>query len=265
MAKYGLQRGIDGSEAHHISTRQYYRDVKKLTEEPEADVAELQEQKETAQEEIKQAKKEIQTEKLKGAATAAATNIAESVGSLFGSNKVKTLEKENTLLYREVVKHEETIENLQDRIQTMQTDHNRQILELQQNHRKEMEQKDTEHMKEVSGLRTVLSKAVAWFPYLREMIRMENLCRLIGFDERQTATLVSGKPLEYTGELYSEEHKRKFTTEKAGFQVVKDPTDKSKLVLYIEGKTIGEWFKAQFEKLSQNLHRPIPRQNRLKI
>ena len=33
----------------------------------------------------------------------------------------------------------------------------------------------------------------------------------------------------YEGELYSEEHRRKFTTERAGFQVVKDPSDKSKL------------------------------------
>ena len=46
------------------------------------------------------------------------------------------------------------------------------------------------------------------------MLRIENLCRLVGFDERQTVTLVSGKPLEYAGELYSEEHKRKFKTEK---------------------------------------------------
>ncbi len=63
---------------------------------------------------------------------------------------------------------------------------------------------------------------------------MENLCRLVGFNERQTATLVSGKPSVYAGELYSEEHKRKFKTEKAGFQVVKDPTDGTKLVLAID-------------------------------
>ena len=37
-------------------------------------------------------------------------NIAKSVGSLFGSNKVKTLERENTALHREVADHEETIE-----------------------------------------------------------------------------------------------------------------------------------------------------------
>ncbi len=71
MAKYGLQRGIDGSEARHVSTQQYYRDIKRQTEELKAEVTELQERKDTAQEELVRAKKEIQTERLKGAATTA--------------------------------------------------------------------------------------------------------------------------------------------------------------------------------------------------
>ena len=81
-------------------------------------------------------------------------------------------------------------------------------------------------------------------------------------DERQTATLVKGKPLEYAGELYSEEHGRKFTTERAGFQVLKDPTDGTKLVLAIDRKPIAEWFKEQFEKLRQNIRRPIQPQRK---
>ena len=113
MKKYGLQRGVDGSEARHVSTQQYYRDIKRQTEELKTEVVELQERKETAREELERAKKEIQTERLKGAATTAAANIAESVGSLFGSNKVKTLERENTALHRKVATHEETIEALQ--------------------------------------------------------------------------------------------------------------------------------------------------------
>jgi|GEM_PF-4889049 len=68
------------------------------------------------------------------------------------------------------------------------------------------------------------------------MLRIENLCCLVGFDERQTATFVKGKLLEYARELYSEEHKRKFTTEKTGFQVVKEPTNGTRLVLAINRK-----------------------------
>ena len=262
MKKYGLQRGVDGSEARHVSTQQYYRDIKRQTEELKTEVMELQERKETAREELERAKKEIQTEKLKGAATTAAANIAESVGSLFGSNKVKTLERENTALHREVADHEETIEALQDRIQTMQADHSREIREIRQEHQKEIADKEARHKQEISFLKTVIAKAAAWFPYLREMLRIEKLCRLVGFDERQTATLVSGKPLEYAGELYSEEHGRKFTTERAGVQVVKDPTDGTKLVLAINRKPIAEWFKEQFEKLRQNIRQPIQQQRK---
>ena len=143
MAKYGLQRGVDGSKARHKSTQQYYRDIQKQTDNPKAEVVELQEQKETAREELRRAKKEIQTERLKGAATTAAANIAESVGSLFGSNKVKTLERENTALHREVADHEETIEALQAEIQTMQADHSRQMAEVERKHRREIADKET--------------------------------------------------------------------------------------------------------------------------
>lgn len=39
---------------------------------------------------------------------------------------------------------------------------------------------------------------------------------------------------------FPEERKRKFTTERAGSQVVKDPKYKSKLALAINGQVIGE-------------------------
>jgi hypothetical protein len=49
MAKYGLQRGIRGSEARHISTPQYYRDLHAKNESLREDIAELEEQKEFRQ------------------------------------------------------------------------------------------------------------------------------------------------------------------------------------------------------------------------
>ncbi|MDE5708129.1 MAG: plasmid recombination protein, partial [Alistipes sp.] len=182
MAKYGLQRGIEGSEARHVDTQQFYREVKAMTDTLKADVTELQKRKTTAQEELNRAKKEVQTERLKGAATAAATNIAESVGAMFGSNKVKTLERENIALRREVTTREETIETLQMKIQTMQNDHSRELTTMQTQHTTETVSLTKRHEKEVSLLKAALSKAVKWFPYFREMIRMESVCRTTGFD-----------------------------------------------------------------------------------
>lgn len=153
MSGYGLQRGIDGSEARHITTRQYYRDLVQQTEQLQTDIVQLQDRKETAQEELKRAKKEVQTEKLKGAATTAATNIAESVGSLFGSNKVKTPERENAALHREVATHGEAIEALQTRIQTMQNDHHRERMELEAKNLSELSRKEAAHTEETTRLK----------------------------------------------------------------------------------------------------------------
>lgn len=257
MAKYGLQRGIEGSEARHIDTTQFYRDTKARTEELKADVVELQERKESVQAELACAKKEIQTEKLRGAATAAATNIAESVGSLFGSNKVKTLEQENRALHGEVAARDETIEILRMKIQTMQSDYRRELTTMQTRHTTEVANLTKQHGKEVSLLKTVLSKAVKWFPYFREMIRMESIYRTIGFDDKQIETLIKGQPLEYSGELYSEEHNCKFPVERVTARITPDPTDKRKLQLNIDTTQFEEWCKEQFEKLRQAFRNPI--------
>jgi len=261
MAKYGLQRGIDGSTARHKSTQQYYNETKKLADSLKAEVVDLQIQKEAAQQELRQVKKEVQTEKLKGAATTVATNIAESVGSLFGSNKVKTLERENTALHRKVATHKETIEALQDRLQTMQTDHSRQILEMQQQHRQDKDDMAVMHKTEVSRLNALLLKAANWFPMFRAMLQVEERCLAAGFTREQTAHLMTGKALDYSGELYSEEHQRKFKAENVTAKV---GTSAGKLILAINGQRIGEWFKEQFEKLRQTLHRSPPPQRKSK-
>ena len=46
MVKYGLQRGIRGSEARHVSTAQYYRDLRRQTDELEENVRQLQAEQE---------------------------------------------------------------------------------------------------------------------------------------------------------------------------------------------------------------------------
>ena len=169
-----------------------------------------------------------------------------------GSGKLKELEADNRTLQGEVAARDENIELLQQQMQRQQEEHHRQLMELQAKHRRELSDKEAEHQKEASFLKSIIQKAKKWFPLFQKLVYMEKFCLKVGFNERQTATLISGKPLFYEGELYSEEHKRKFTTERAGFQVVKDPKDRSKLALAINGQLIGEWFKEQFNKFRQS-------------
>ncbi|WP_308762919.1 mobilization protein [uncultured Bacteroides sp.] len=128
-------------------------------------------------------------------------------------------------------------------------------MKLQTKHRREIADKDMACPKEVLLLKSIILKAKKWFPLFQELIYMEKFCLKVGFKETQTATLISKKPLFYEDKLYLEEHKRKFKTEMAGFQVAKDPKDKSKLALLIEGKPIGEWFKEKFNKLLPSIRR----------
>lgn len=257
MAKYGLQRGIRGSEARHTTTAQYYRDLKRQTGELEANVQQLQTERQQAKQELDEVKKEIKSEKLEAAKTEAKTALVARVGSLLGSGKLKELEADNRTLQDEVAARDESIELLQQQMERQQEEHSRQLMELQAQHRREMADKEAAHQREVSFLKSIIQKAKKWFPLFQELVYMEKLCLKVGFNERQTATLISGKPLFYEGELYSEEHRRKFTTEEAGFQVVKDPKDKSKLALAINGQVIGEWFKEQFGRLFSSVKRTV--------
>ncbi len=264
MAKYGLRRGVEGSEARHIDTMQFYRELKAMTDTLKADVTELQKRKATAQEELNRAKKEVQTKRLKNSAAGVGTTILDGIGSMIGISKVKRQEQEIGVLRQEVAARDETIEILQTKIQTMQSDHSRELTAMQARHAAETTNITKRHEKEVSLLKTAFSKAVKWFPYFREMIRMESVCRTVGFDEEQTATLIKGKPLEYSGQLYSEEHNCKFTVERVTAQITPDPTDKRKLQLNIDKKPFNEWCRVKCEKVRNAFCQPVQRQQKNK-
>lgn len=59
MSKYGLQRGIRGSEARHTTTAQYYRDLKRQTGELEANMWQLQDEQQQAERQLDEVRKEI--------------------------------------------------------------------------------------------------------------------------------------------------------------------------------------------------------------
>ena len=250
MTKYGLQRGVRGSEARHTTTMQYYRDLKKKNETLETETRLLQEKKTKAQEELRQVKAEIRTDKFKSAATDTATALASSVGSLFGSGKLKDLEQSNENLRHEIAKRDKGIDELKAKMQQMQEQHSKQIRNLQGIHNQELEAKD----KEISRLNAILEKAFNCFPLLKEMLRMEKLCYAIGFTKDMINSLLTKKEaIRCNGRIYSEEHKRKFDIKNDIFKVEKNPTDDSKLILTINRQPIGEWFKEQWEKLRQGL------------
>ena len=219
-----------------------------------------EQQVELAEQELKQVKSEIRTDKLKSAATDAATAIASGVGSLFRSGKLKDLEQTNENLRHEIAKRDKGIDELKAKMQQMQEQHGKQIRNLQGIHNQELETKD----KEISRLNTILEKAFNWFPLLKEMLRIERLCYAIGFTKDMINSILTKKEaIRCNGRIYSEEHRRKFDIKNDIFKVEKNPTDDGKLILTINRQPIGEWFREQWKKLQEGLRKTEePRKNR---
>ena len=214
-----------------------------------------------AEQELRQVKSEIRTDKLKSVATDAATAIASGVGSLFGSGKLKELERTNEDLHQEIAKRDKGIDNLKNQMQQMKEQYSKQIRNLQVIHNQEFEAKN----KEISRLNTILEKAFNWFPLLKEMLRIEKLCYAIGFTKDMINSLLTKKEaIRCNGKIYSEEHKRRFEIKNDVFKVEKSSVDNNKLVLTINRQPISEWFKEQWEKLRQGLRQSAeePRKSR---
>lgn len=243
MSGYGLQRGIDGSEARHITTRQYYRDLVQHTEQLQTDIGQLQDRKEMAQEELKRAKKEVQTEKLKGAATTAATNIAESVGSLFSSSKVKTLERKNKDLL-------ERVSELEEEARQRERQHSKRIEEItdayEKRHRKMSE--FTDFVKR-------------YFPYVEKLMPMINFLReRLGFKDEIIRMLCTFKDVPIKGKLYSSEFNRDFETKRAVCSIKED--ENGKFDFKIDGVSHVSWFRNKMNEFREAIGIPKPRQNR---
>ena len=220
LMERGQSKAVTGKE--HLERNDFIIEKQKAElQRIEAVKRHKEQQVNLAEQELRQVKSEIRTDKLKGAATDAATVIVSGVGSLFGSGKMKKLELSNEELRQEIAKRDKGIDDLKAQMQHMQEQYGRQIRNLQGIHNQELEAKD----KEISRLNTLLEKAHKWFPMLREMLRMEKLCAAIGFTKEMIESLLTKKEaIRCNGRIYSEEHRRKFDIKNDIFKVEKNPT-----------------------------------------
>mgnify|MGYP002551398687 FL=1 len=249
LMERGQSKAVTGKE--HLERNDFIIEKQKAElQRMDAAKRHKEEQIDLAEQELRQVKSEIRTDKLKSAATDAATAIASGVGSLFGSGKLKDLEQANEKLRQEVAKRDKGIDELKAKMQQMQEQYGKQIRNLQGIHNQELEAKD----REISRLNTLLEKAFKWFPILKEMLRMEKLCATIGFTKEMIESLLTKKEaIQCSGKIYSEEHRRKFDIKNDIFRIEKSSVDDTKLVLTINRQPIGKWFKEQWEKLRRGL------------
>ena len=251
MNKYGLQRGVDGSLARHISTMQYYKQLVEQQDSLQENIENLLGLEEEAMKKLKQVKGEINVQKMKGAAVNATTAIADGVSSLFGGSKVKKLEAENENLKRNIV-------NLQKQVQAEQ----REQTKMENRHSSEINRVDRSYRQKIAEYDNRLELIDTYFPIVKELIPIAEQCREVGFTEELTRRIVSLHPVEFKGRLYSKEYKEKFRTEHSTATVERNPQEKGKFRLCIDGIPILDWFRKKFQEIKEKLGLNTPVENK---
>lgn len=251
MNKYGLQRGVDGSLAKHISTMQYYKQLVEQQDSLQENIENLLGLEEEAMKKLKQVKGEINVQKMKGAAVNATTAIADGVSSLFGGSKVKRLEAENENLKRNIV-------NLQKQVQAEQ----REQTKMENRHSSEINRVDRSYRQKIAEYDNRLELIDTYFPIVKELIPIAEQCREVGFTEELTIRIVSLQPVEFKGRLYSKEYKEKFRTEHSTATVERPPQEKGKFRLCIDGIPILDWFRKKFQEIKEKLGLNTPVENK---
>lgn len=251
MNKYGLQRGVDGSLAKHISTMQYYKQLVEQQDSLQENIENLLGLEEEAMKKLKQVKGEINVQKMKGAAVNATTAIADGVSSLFGGSKVKRLEAENENLKRNIV-------NLQKQVQAEQ----REQTKMENRHSSEINRVDRSYRQKIAEYDNRLELIDTYFPIVKELMPIAEQCREVGFTEELTRRIVSLQPVEFKGRLYSKEYKEKFRTEHSTATVERTPQEKGKFRLCIDGIPILDWFKKKFQEIKEKLGLNTPVENK---
>ena len=277
MAKYGLKRGIKGSEAKHISTQQYYREVfvrkNEITEQIEnlkeqrqtltIDIAALQAQQRAAQTdcnaideqrrkkkeelakaetELAQTRREIKTDKLKGVAVDATTKAVERIGALFYDPKPARYEKQIADLLDMIESKDKDIKSLQREIATMQVEHDKE--------------KDKIKQRMYEAVRALM-RVEDLFPYVKGLLKWENYCKNLGLDKEGTRALFTMQLYRYTGELHSIKYNHTFRANDIVLQFKPDKDGPGGFRFTINGEDCDVWFKQQrkefYERLGINI------------
>ena len=224
MEKYGLQRGVRGSEARHTTTAQYYRDLKRQTGELEANVQQLQTEQQQAEQQLDEVRQEVKSEKLEAAKTEAKAAFVAKVGSIFGGGKLKEFEHRN--------------EDLQKRIQELEEE----AIQREEQHSKQIQEMKNAYERQYRKLSEFTDFDKRYFPYVEKLMPTIKFLRdTLNFGDGLIKKLCMFKDVTIKGELYSTEFRQHFKTDGSVCSLIE--TSDGKFDLKIDGVSHVSWFR----------------------
>ena len=188
MAKYGLRRGIVGSEAKHISTSVYYRDLHIQNQE-------LEQEKSIKQSELKSIEKNITSKR-----------IVENFANAITGSKTKKLEQENEQIKKEMIGLKNQKEKEQGKLMES-------VSKLENNIEKQQK---------------VFNKLLDYHPELKDTLPIVIECEKIGLPPTFIKALLEKEEIHIKGEIYSSQHFKSFKVENLKMSIEYDEKEKAK-------------------------------------
>jgi hypothetical protein len=190
MAKYGLRRGIEGSEAKHISTSEYYRDLHLQNQQ-------LEQEKDQKQSELKAIEKNISSKR-----------IVENFANVITGSKTKKLEQENEQMKKEMnilrIDNDREKGKIQDSISKLEN-----TLEKQNK---------------------VFDKVLQYHPEIKDSLPIVIECEKMGLPPELIKKLLEKQEIHISGEIYSSRHFKSFKVESLKLSVETDQKEKNKIL-----------------------------------
>ena len=188
MAKYGLRRGIEGSEAKHISTAEYYRNLHLQNQQ-------LEQEKNNKQFELKSIEKNISSKK-----------VIESFTNALTGSKTKRLEQEN--------------EQMKSKLNTINTSNDRE--------KKKLHESVSKLENTLEKQNKVIDKVLQYHPEINYTLAIVIECEKMGLPPELIKKLLDKKEIYISGEIYSSRHFKSFKVEKLKLSIEFDQKEKSK-------------------------------------
>ncbi len=190
MQKYGLRRGIEGSQAKHISTSEYYRDLHSKNEL-------LKQEHDRKLSELNAIEKNISTKK-----------VIENVANALTGSKTKKLKQENELMKKEI----SSITILKDREKT------------------EFRQSLSKLENDLENQNKVFDRLIKYHPEIKDSLSIISECERLGFSQDLIKHLLEKEEIYIKGEIYSSRHFKSFSVDNLKINIEYDHKQKAKIL-----------------------------------
>lgn len=242
MAQFGLERGIKGSEGRHVDQHEYYRQCQIKKKDLEQDVAALSTEKEQLGTETRFLEKR-KTELERGNRWIEKTITETKAANEQMTRENAQLAKDRKLLVEYNSTLKETVVGMIEEYKGLETSKEKLSKEVSALEASKM---SVAYDSDYAEYKADIEK---YFPDVPDLLIWARYCKHIGFPDSFTQRIIAQQPVPFQGTLYSPEHSQRFKTEHSEAKLERDPKEKHRFILTIDGVNVFQWFRNKAKEL----------------